>query len=243
MNFVFDLDGTLCFNGKTIDSSIIDALNTLADNGHTIIFASARPIRDLVPIIPTRFHNGLLIGGNGCFISKNQQVSSAYLASSIRIQLEHLITAYNLSYLADSEWDYAYTGSLQHPIYYNIDQTSAKNRAIQQLDKICKLVLFNPPQAVIETIQQLPVTITPYTAECAIDIGPLHINKVAGLHKLAIYDFIAFGNDANDQCLFEQATYSVCVGTHDVHAYASICISKEEVAQTILSVAASFTSP
>jgi HAD superfamily hydrolase (TIGR01484 family) len=242
MNFVFDLDGTLCFDGKTIDSSIIDALYTLNDAGHTVIFASARPIRDLLPLIPTRFQQGLLIGGNGCFTSVNQQVSATFLDNQIRIQLEKLITAYKLSYLADSDWDFAYTGSLMHPIYHNIDQTSAKNKELQQLDKICKLVLFNPPYTVIDAIQQLPVTITPYKTEQAIDIGPLNIHKVAGLHKLDIHDFIAFGNDANDQCLFEQATYSVCVGNHDVSTYASIQISKEEVAQTILNVAASYTS-
>ena len=52
MNFVFDIDGTLCFNGKTIDQAIVDALNKLLEHGHTITFASARPIRDLVPVLP-----------------------------------------------------------------------------------------------------------------------------------------------------------------------------------------------
>lgn len=43
MNFVFDLDGTLCFNGKSIDKEIIDALQELKFAGHQVIFASARP--------------------------------------------------------------------------------------------------------------------------------------------------------------------------------------------------------
>lgn len=76
MNFVFDIDGTLCFNGKTIDQPIIDVLTALSEAGHDIIFASARPIRDLLPVIPPQFANGKLVGGNGCYTSENSVVSS-----------------------------------------------------------------------------------------------------------------------------------------------------------------------
>lgn len=46
-------------------------------------------------------------------------------------------------------------------------------------------------------------------------------------------EFIAFGNDSNDQCLFENALYSVCVGEHEVEQYASISVEKEKVAAMI----------
>ena len=52
MQFVFDIDGTLCFDGKTIEPTIINALQTLIQQGHEVIFASARPIRDLLPVLP-----------------------------------------------------------------------------------------------------------------------------------------------------------------------------------------------
>ena len=76
--------------------------------------------------------------------------------------------------------------------------------------------------------------ITTYKKENAIDISPLGVNKVVGLEKLNIHEFIAFGNDSNDQCLFEKAAYGVCVGDNDVQQYASKKISKEDVAETIL---------
>ena len=123
---------------------------------------------------------------------------------------------------------------MHNPIYKNINQTSAKNLAITELEKICKLVIFNPEQQVITQLEQLPVMITTYKQENAIDISPLGINKVMGLEKLNIHEFIAFGNDSNDQCLFEKATYSVCVGDNEVQQYASKKISKEDVAETIL---------
>ena len=38
MKFVFDIDGTLCFNGKSIDPSIIDALLQLQNADHELIY-------------------------------------------------------------------------------------------------------------------------------------------------------------------------------------------------------------
>lgn len=233
MNFVFDIDGTLCFDGKTINLSIINALNELAHDGHEIIFASARPIRDLVPVLPQHFKSGKLVGGNGCYISENGKVISNFFEPKLLERLTELMKVHQLTYLADGEWDYSFTGNQDHPIYKNIDQSSAKNLALTELSKVCKLVLFNPTETVLDELNQLPVSITSYKSEHAIDISPLGFNKVRGLEKLQIKNFIAFGNDNNDQCMFEKAVYSVCVGDNDVCKYASKSITKDEVAITI----------
>lgn len=240
MNFVFDIDGTLCFDGKTIDHSIVIALDKLSKEGHDVIFASARPIRDLVPILPEQFKTGKLVGGNGCFISNNEQITANSFTPQLVTQLHTIIEKHQLTYLADGEWDYAFTGSEDHPIYKNINQSSAKNVDITALQKICKLVLFKPTQATIDALSKLPVCVTAYKNEDAIDISPLGINKVYGLEKLHIKDFIAFGNDSNDQCLFEKAYYSVCVGQNDVKKYASLTISNKDVASTIFEVSKKF---
>lgn len=234
MNFVFDIDGTLCFNGKTIDLSIIEALIELSTHSHEIIFASARPIRDLMPVLPPAFKKGKLVGGNGCFVSENEKITATFFTPNLTEQLLSVIQAHQLTYLADGEWDYSFTGNFDHPIYKNIDQSSAKNVSIMDLQKVCKLVLFKPTHQVIHALKQLPVTITAYKNEDAIDISPLGVNKVSGLEKLQVRDFIAFGNDSNDKCLFEKAQYSVCVGDNEVHKYASTKITKDTVVKTII---------
>ena len=234
MNFVFDIDGTICFDGKTVDTSIIEALHELSAHGHEVIFASARPIRDLVPVLPSPFNRGKLVGGNGCYISENGQISSSFFLPELREQLHTIIQNHQLTYLADGEWDYCFTGNMDHPIYKNINHSTANNSSILELQKICKLVLFSPTPTVINQLQHLPVSITHYKSESAIDISPLGINKVSGLEKLGIEDFIAFGNDSNDQCMFEKARYSICVGDNEVRQYASKQISKDNVAKTIL---------
>lgn len=241
MNFVFDIDGTLCFDGKTIDETIIEALDELVEEGHEIIFASARPIRDLMPILPKQFKNKKLVGGNGCFISQNETITANFFTPTLFQQLHTIIEQHQLTYLADSEWDYAFTGNFEHPIYQNINHSSAKNIPLLELQKICKVVLFKPTSPVIEALTQLPISITTYKHEDAIDISPLGINKVYGLKKLQISEFIAFGNDSNDQCLFENAQFSVCVGTNDVHKYASLTITKDEVAKTIIQLKKQFS--
>lgn len=73
MNFIFDIDGTICFDGCSIDSSIKQRLFKLRQANHNVILASARPIRDLLPVIP-EFADDTLIGGNGSIISKNGQI-------------------------------------------------------------------------------------------------------------------------------------------------------------------------
>ena len=240
MNFVFDIDGTLCFNGKTIDQALIDALHNLLEDGHTITFASARPIRDLVPVLPKQFKTGKLVGGNGCYISNNGQVTANSFTAELLDNLHTIIKNHQLTYLADGEWDYSFTGSKDHPIYQNINQDSAVNIEISKLQKVCKLVLFHPTNAVIEKLRSLPVSVTNYKNENAIDISPIGINKVSGLNQLSINDFVAFGNDSNDQCLFESARFSVCVGQNDVRKYASLTIEKEDVAHMIFELSRKF---
>jgi HAD superfamily hydrolase (TIGR01484 family) len=233
MNFVFDLDGTLCFNGKSIDTEIIEALHELKLAGHQVIVASARPIRDLVPVLPESFHEGLLVGGNGTFTYEHGKIQVKYFEQELLEKFISLIELYQLKYLADGQWDYAYTGDIAHPIYLNIDKTSSANISLELLRPVCKLVLFQPNEEVLELLETFPVTITHYKNEHAIDISPLGINKVRGLNMLNIHQFIAFGNDSNDQCLFENAVHSVCVGNNDVKRYAKENIERADVAEKI----------
>ncbi|WP_431026718.1 HAD-IIB family hydrolase [Lysinibacillus sp. LZ02] len=234
MNFVFDLDGTICFQGQPLEEHICVALDFLLRNGHQVIFASARPIRDMLPVLPEKYHTCDMVGGNGAFTYRQGKVNVMYFSNDTTKILKNIINQFGLTYLADSDWDYAYTGSENHPIYRNIDpQKRAVHQAVDKLNGICKLVLFSPPNAVKEVVKKLPVNVFEHHAEDLLDISPMHINKMSGLHRLQIHEFIAFGNDANDTCLFEQAVYSVCVGNHPVSEKATEHIKPSSVATVI----------
>lgn len=50
------------------------ALKEVTATGHEVIFASARAIRDMLPVIASDFHHYSMIGGNGSLISVNGKV-------------------------------------------------------------------------------------------------------------------------------------------------------------------------
>ncbi|WP_269448102.1 HAD family hydrolase [Lactococcus lactis] len=72
MIFVFDLDGTICFDGKMISSELIKLLTELSVKNQ-LVFASARPIRDMLPLL-SAFPEHFLIGGNGSIVRNNQEI-------------------------------------------------------------------------------------------------------------------------------------------------------------------------
>ena len=74
MHFIFDIDGTICFNGRTISPAIQDALDSLRQHGHQLGFASARPYRDILPLLDARFHDALIIGANGAMSHRQGQL-------------------------------------------------------------------------------------------------------------------------------------------------------------------------
>lgn len=68
--FVFDLDGTICFKGQPLQTDILAAFEQLEEDGHEVVFASARPIRDMYPVLPKYYWHHRMIDGNGAFIFK-----------------------------------------------------------------------------------------------------------------------------------------------------------------------------
>lgn len=229
MQFVFDIDGTISFDGKTIHEEIQQAIYQLLEEGHEVIFASARPIRDLLPILPEAFHTCRLIGGNGALTKQDGKIQAIYFEQVIQEKLCEIIERYQLTYLADSDWDFAYTGDETHSIYGRIQHEVAKNIRLHELPRICKIVLFDVQKQALDELVTLSVTISQYASENIVDISPLSIHKARSLQG----DFIAFGNDMNDRTLFEEASYSICVGNGEVAQFASRIITEQEVAQTI----------
>lgn len=243
MQFIFDLDGTICFKGQPLSEGIVAELQSCITNGHEIIFASARPIRDLLPVLPESMQTFPMVGGNGAFVANAGEMIAvtAFQTESVE-HIRHLISTYELPYLVDGNWDYAYTGSETHPIYRNLDPLKlAKNVTLDELQEIVKVVLFPGEyhKEVVEALQQLPISIYEHTSENIVDISPDGIDKWNGLSKLGVAagEFIAFGNDANDAPMFVKAKESVCVGNHPVSELTTMQVAsaEEEVASIIRS--------
>lgn len=238
MQFVFDLDGTICFKGQPLTNEICAALDECQAMGHEIIFASARPIRDLLPVLPEKYHQLRMVGGNGAFRNADGSIEVNSFDTSTCKQLFNIIDAHQLPYLIDSSWDYSYTGEQTHPIYQNIDPLkSAKNVPIDLLENIVKMVLFTSNAEIQKSLEALPLTLHLHQNEGILDLSPEGIDKWTGLQQLGVKEneFIAFGNDSNDMCMFEAAKESICIGNHPAaKEHATLQVTEDEVAKMIL---------
>lgn len=238
MQFVFDLDGTICFKGHPLTKEICAALDECLAMGHEIIFASARPIRDLLPVLPEKYHRLRMVGGNGAFRHAEGTIEVNRFDKSTCKQLFNIIDEHQLPYLIDSSWDYSYTGEQTHPIYQNIDPLkSAKNVPIDLLEDVVKMVLFTNKAEIQKSLEALPLTLHLHQNEGILDLSPEGIDKWAGLQQLGVIEneFIAFGNDSNDICMFGSAKESVCIGNHPVaKEHATLQITEDQVAKMIL---------
>lgn len=223
MNFVFDIDGTLCFDGQHIDNRIISRLKQLQSYGHQVIFASARPMRDLLPVIPD-FQNNTLIGGNGSIISTDNKIKVIdYINQDDFELIKELIVNYNLSYIVDDAWDYAANVNANNTIYTRLDPH--KLAELRQLDEIThpiKVIFLNIKSHHFSEIaqhlmqHQTTLELINHSNESNIDITAHGINKYKTLQSILKNDapYIAFGNDHNDIGLLQHATNGVLVSNN-----------------------------
>ncbi|RKP56812.1 HAD family phosphatase [Cohnella endophytica] len=235
MDFVFDLDGTICYKGRPVTEKLLKALDSLQSNGHRVIVASARPIRDILPVMDERFHGHTLIGGNGSLISSNGKlIFSEPFSDHQRSTITRLLHEYEATYLIDGEWDYSYTGAQEHPILKNVDPAKlAKMIPLDAHESVVKVLILTASnmEKLSEEIAAVNVEVHNHANENVLDISPNEVHKWNALRKLDIEkgSYIAFGNDANDVSMFMNAKHSVMIGFHDELAkFASETIPNDE---------------
>jgi len=224
MIFIFDLDGTISFSGKEIATVILSELKKIEKLGHQIVFASARPIRDMLPLIQVDFPNHFLIGGNGSIISNSGEIEIVRpLEKDALLHLKKLINNYDLDYLVDSEWDYALKNrnDRQANINDKIDALQlARNISLESICESIKCNLLNIPanlyDEVIDFLKKLDVTIIIHSDNYSIDVVAKAINKYETFVKyFGSTSYIAFGNDNNDIELLSNARHSISVGNNE----------------------------
>lgn len=238
MTVVFDLDGTTIFKGKMMTESIAEAIRHLSKK-RKVVFASARPIRDMLPVLPEDFHQFDLIGGNGAFTRQNKTIQTTpFSDGQIQLILD-LIDKHQLNYMIDSDWNYSYSGDTTHPLYIGIDPNkTAQNVAISELKMIVKTVLFTTNEEIIKELKQANISVHFHGSEQLIDLSPTGISKWSAFDSLQLStDFIMFGNDTNDLAMFDKAAHSFVVGDLVTNIKNATYITQETVSEAILSLA------
>ena len=244
MNIVFDLDGTICFGGRPVEAPIIHAISELQRAGHTVYFASARPIRDMLPVLPEPFHQGTLIGGNGALIARGGTLIHREPFPKETIEaLAALVETHEATYLADSEWNFSYTGPTDHPIRASVDPDGvATCVALEELEPVVKFLLltYEEEDVLVSALDALDLVVNRHDHEAVIDMSPAGVTKWTALARLGVKEgtYVAFGNDANDVDLFRHAQRGVIVGSNrTLLPYASEQTTPEGVASVIRALA------
>ncbi|MGX7015117.1 HAD-IIB family hydrolase [Vagococcus silagei] len=221
MNFVFDIDGTICFNGQFLTPEMIAALKSIEAGGHQLYFASARPIRDLWPVIPD-FTANYLIGGNGSIISDNEEIQVIDPLSNEEYHaIVSVIEDYDLTYIVDDKFNYASNVTPAHSIYSQLDPDHlARKIALEEIYQPIKVILFNIPAEVFAGVEarllkiDSELSLKSHLEQRNIDITKEKINKYSTLVlKIGSEDYYAFGNDSNDVEMLSHAQKSFFVNT------------------------------
>ncbi|HEY4538151.1 MAG TPA: HAD hydrolase family protein [Erysipelothrix sp.] len=219
MKFVFDIDGTICFDYTDLSQEAMQLLDLIEDQGHEVIFASARPIRDMVPVIKDKYQHHRLIGANGAMVSINNEViDMCHFSADIKASLLELLKRYEAIFLADGAWDYHYNGDGSHELmkYVNAGEL-AKNDSLENLGDIMKIVVFeaNDLEGLMQEIAALDLSFRQHPSTLSVDIVACHTNKFEALKKQGITDYVAMGNDINDKEMLAHATVSIMIDHHD----------------------------
>lgn len=236
MIVIVDLDGTICFDGVKISDELIKALKNL-ENRHQIIFSSARPIRDMLPLL-SDFPRNFLIGGNGSIVRNHGKIQVIKAFSNEQIEgLKMLINQQNLDYLMDSDWNYALRNrnDEQANINNKIDAANlAENVDLSNLTSIIKCNLLNlTDYSLLQKLQDLDFEIVKHEGTKSLDLTVKNVNKYTTFRQFFPSEkYIAFGNDENDIELLKHAKKSIVVGKISISA--DVKISKKELLQEII---------
>lgn len=220
MNIVLDIDGTICFDGHHIDVRIVEALCDLMDLGHKVILASARPIRDMMPVLDERLKHIPLVGGNGSIVSVGKQiVHKESISEDNYKKILEIWGQHKCSILVDDEWDYGHVADGREELFERIDGYDlAENLPLTAIKTPIKVLLMSikDGQAIRQALDDLDLSISGYEKLTQMDITSPGINKFSGLKWLGIQDgdYVCFGNDSNDIPLFKHSSYGVQVGNH-----------------------------
>jgi HAD superfamily hydrolase (TIGR01484 family) len=226
MNYVFDLDGTLTFDGTEISPLITKELMRI-NRTNKLIFASARPVRDMLPLLDD-FPENDLIGGNGSIVrSRGKIYTTKSLSTGTVKQIIGFIEQNQLEYVLDYDWNYSARITSSNEIMNKLDiRHEAKNVPLQE-ENVIKAILFHvSPElhASLTLDKQNAVLYHADSEELVITAEGIDKHQIL---KTLIGDqeYTAFGNDKNDAELLKNAAYPVVVGNNpEVLQYGKICL-------------------
>lgn len=217
--YVFDIDGTISTAGKKVHPDICSKLFELTANNQ-IIFASARPVRDMLPMLSDELHSSVFIGCNGSMAWKNGKIILSHVFEPDFVsRILNTMNNLEIPYVLDGEWNYSFSKK-SHPFHEYIrslsDYKTCENEIIS--GGVTKILILSEgyKEKILSHIKDDNVSIHTHRSDRFYDLTPKGNNKYRTLSKLIGKEkYIAFGNDQNDFIMLREAEVSVFIGERE----------------------------
>ncbi len=243
---IFDIDGTLSRHGKPVDASITRSIEALRMDKE-IIFASARPIRDILPLLPEAFHDALIVGCNGGMVwQKNDFLHIDFFGPQDAALILAYLKAQRLPYVLDGAWHYSFSAQA-HPFHDYIDSLSEHKVSEAELlsEGVTKILILDEQYDVVYdflTSHGIDYGSAFHQKDRFYDLMPSQSDKYLSLsrHGIDFSSVAAFGNDTNDFLMLDHAQVSVFVGEASVYERADYYCAIEEMPAMIEGISERF---
>lgn len=228
-NIIFDIDGTISENGQPISKEIESLIEVILSKGINVILATARPLRDTLPLLPKKHHELPIIGCNGAMISRYSQVQSAKKLPRNTVNLiKNCLDEIKVPYIIDGLYGYAISSESSdfHGYIKNklgSEPTIYEALELQGITKILLLKFDLHIKSELEKIigrEAIKLTMNHHKLEGFVDLVAENTNKFYAAVEMGV-DLsctAVFGNDLNDIMLLKNAYLPYIVGSQlDAH--------------------------
>lgn len=220
--FIFDLDGTIIFNNQFLNKDVESLLLKIKEDGHEIIFATGRPLREFKNVMPlwaheqplglfsgvVSYHKDKLIRSNG--------IDSVHLPHIAEFCLEN-----NHPFIMDSLTYYYHPHMANMVFGFLADNTKEFHVSDMSqfiTNEVYKVWVFDMEahDYFSDYSKTNGLLIKHHSYDKCFDIVPLDCNKYISvlpfISEFANEDIFIFGNDYNDYELFKHFNNSVLFG-------------------------------
>ncbi|CAH0541818.1 MULTISPECIES: HAD-IIB family hydrolase [Vibrionaceae] len=243
LNIVFDLDGTIIEHGKPLGSQKAKDIVRLT-SGCNLFFASARPIRDMLPLIPEELRGATFIGCNGGQAWKNGDMifSNQFPYEEIGPILALLKTK-STPYVIDSEWKYSFSQKkhdfqsyIESLSDFRVSEEDIIRHGVTKLLILCSQVKKDIEKFILSN--NLKCSLHSHTHDNFFDLTPIKTNKAEALDKLGVEfeNTLAIGNDYNDFDMLDNSKISIFVGETGSYDKASYRCSFDRVLDVVADI-------
>lgn len=217
----FDLDGTVCFDGRQVPAEILAALAGIPKTV-SVIIASARHPVNIAQVLPAQqMQRWDVVGANGAIaMSGGMLVSEVRLDAELASTLMSTFDRIGCAYLAYGV-DFVIPGQHPHAMHRAINQdVGTRLRLGDSTDHRALVKILALPstgcERALKLSNALAETSVHLHSDGSFDVMACGVDKVTGIAALG-YSFplsAAFGNDTNDVEMLRQASYSIGVGNN-----------------------------